>query len=212
MPRKKIPHFRFYPTDFLDGTKDMSAANVGDYIRLLCAIYDQDGRVLNDPYALRHLLGVPRAVDASKAVERLIWFGKLWVDSDGYLRNGRADEEIEKRHEFQTRNPAAKGAAKGAALGVTGTPKKRGKTKGAGTLARAFPNPKDKSSKEVPYLRAQDGDDSAAMAGSPGCEGRSPAMPKNNGHDPPGPELAEKLAALAAETVPGHLFEKLKGN
>src|SRR5262245_45162487 len=114
MSRKKIPHFRFYIDDFLRGTSSMSASEVGNYVRLLCAIYDQDGRLENDPYALRHLLGVPRAVDAIKAVERLLWFGKLWVDPEGYLHNGRADEEIEKRHEFQIRNPAAKGAAKGA--------------------------------------------------------------------------------------------------
>lgn len=187
MSRKKIPHFRFYPTDFLDGTKGMSAAVVGDYIRVLCAIYDQDGRLPNEPYSLRHLFNVPRASDAIKVVERLIWFGKLWIDTDGYLRNGRADHEIEKRHEFQTKNPAAKGAANPAVKGAAGTPKKPMKTMGVGTPARAFSSSYNNNlTKLAPsfHPRETTNGSAPAAAGSLGLEGRSPQPPTAKGRAP----------------------------
>lgn len=97
MPRKKIPHFRLYIDDFLRGTITMTASEVGDYIRLLCVIYDQNNQVKNDAHVLRHFLGCNRPRETRIRIRRLIELGKLSVDKDGYLHNGRADLEIEKR-------------------------------------------------------------------------------------------------------------------
>src|SRR5262245_43485019 len=102
---KKIPHFRLYIDDFMSGTAGMTAAEVGDYIRRLCAIYDNDGRIQNDPYMLRFAMRYSRVSDVVAKVQRLIDLGKLSIDADGYLHNGRADHEVEKRHEWRERHP-----------------------------------------------------------------------------------------------------------
>ena len=44
-------------------------------------------------------------VDANKAVQRLIDLGKLSLDGEGFLRNGRADTEIENRRAWQAKDP-----------------------------------------------------------------------------------------------------------
>lgn len=41
MAKDKSPAFQFYPADFLLGTDDMTAAQVGGYIRLLCKQWDK---------------------------------------------------------------------------------------------------------------------------------------------------------------------------
>jgi uncharacterized protein YdaU (DUF1376 family) len=114
----RIPHFRLFVDDFLRGTQSMTRAEVGDYIRLLCVIYDNDGKVLLDPYLLRHPLRCNRAVDATRQIQRLIDLGKLSVDRAGYLHNGRADLEIEKRVNYLSvpaANPAVNPAVNPAA-------------------------------------------------------------------------------------------------
>jgi uncharacterized protein YdaU (DUF1376 family) len=91
--------FKLYTANFLDGTRFMTQGEVGDYIRLLVLIYDQGGKVENDPHLLRHLLRCTKAPDAAKRIQRLVDLNKLSTDSCGYLHNGRADREIEKLNE-----------------------------------------------------------------------------------------------------------------
>jgi hypothetical protein len=88
--------FKLYTDDFMIGTMTMSPAEAGDYIRLLCFLYDHDGRVKNDPYVLRHvLLHCTQTRHARARVQRLIDLGKLSIDTENCLHNGRTDREIE---------------------------------------------------------------------------------------------------------------------
>jgi uncharacterized protein YdaU (DUF1376 family) len=91
------PFFKLYTSDFMAGTLSMTAAEVGDYIRLLCVLYDHDGQVKNDPYVLRHALRVSRIRDAKTRIGRLLELGKLSVDNLGNIHNGRTDEECGRR-------------------------------------------------------------------------------------------------------------------
>jgi uncharacterized protein YdaU (DUF1376 family) len=91
-----VRYFKFYTDDFVAGTMSMTAAELGDYVRILCLIYDQDGKVPNDPYVLRHALKCRKAAEVAKRIRRLMDIGKLGVDSDGFLHNGRASKEIVK--------------------------------------------------------------------------------------------------------------------
>jgi uncharacterized protein YdaU (DUF1376 family) len=186
MSRKKIPHFRLYIDDFLSGTKDMSAAVVGDYIRLLCAIYDQDGQLRFDPFALRHVLGCTRAVDVTQRVMRLVVIGKLNLSREGFLSNGRADRELEKRQEFQNENPAAKGAAKGAAKPQVSYPKNPIKTNEAvHPRAQSFPRNNFDMSLLGGRARENGNGSAPASAGALGLEGRAPQPPIAKGGAPP---------------------------
>lgn len=155
MPRKKIPHFRFYPTDFLDGTHSMSASEVGDYVRILAWLYDQDGRVAYNPQALRFLLRCVRSIDADKRVRRLIDLGKLSIDADGFLHNGRVDKELQKRHDWQEKHPKIYRETPPQTPGVSASkplstsPKKQTKPTKAGTPARASPMPDTSLNRDV---------------------------------------------------------------
>jgi len=91
--------FKLYTANFLDGTRFMTQGEVGDYIRLLVLIYDQGGKVPNDPHLLRHLLHCTKAPDAARRIQRLIDLHKLSTDGEGNLHNGRADREFEKLNE-----------------------------------------------------------------------------------------------------------------
>jgi hypothetical protein len=204
MPRKKIPHFRFYIDDFMNGTKGMSSAEVGDYVRMLAHLYDQGGRAPYEPDKLRHPLGCSRQVDAAAKIRRLIDLGKLFVDEQGYLHNGRTDKEVSKRRHWQDAHPLT---------GVT-TPlpphlppsnsaKKPMKSMGAGTLVRATPYPVSKSSLSVPSFTPKNGNGSApAAAGSLGLEGRSPQPPTAKGRAPPPEKEWPPPSALIGKVYP----------
>jgi uncharacterized protein YdaU (DUF1376 family) len=88
--------FKFYTANFLDGTRSMTAAEVGDYIRLLALIYDKGGKIENDVHVLRHLFGCSRVRDVRPKVQRLVDLGKLSIDAEGFIHNGRADREMKK--------------------------------------------------------------------------------------------------------------------
>jgi hypothetical protein len=186
MSRKKIPHFRFYPTDFLDGTHSMTASEVGDYVRILAWLYDQDGSVLYQPQVLRFLLRCVRSVDADKRVRRLIALGKLSLDANGFLRNGRVEKELQKRRDWQEKHPEMRPQTPGvSALKPPATSaKKPMKTMGAGTLARASPWSNLNLSKLVPSFHAREPTNGSALQadGARGLEGRAP---QPNGRAPP---------------------------
>jgi hypothetical protein len=153
--RKKIPHFTFYGEDFLDGTRGMPSAEVGDYIRLLCMIYDADGRLRFEPYGMRSLLGCTRSIDVVQRVMRLVARGKLNLSADGYLTNGRATKEVEKRQKWQemsgAANPAANPAAKGAAKPQTSSKKSKQNQEGS-VHSRRNPVPEDTTYQKEPTV------------------------------------------------------------
>lgn len=102
-------YFPFFPTDFLEGTRDMPAELVGVYIKLLCAMYQQDGSIKDDSRAICRLTCVaPQKWPRIRAA--LIAMGKLSIPEPGRLSNGRCIAEImrqkarvEARREGQSR-------------------------------------------------------------------------------------------------------------
>ncbi|SMO69583.1 YdaU family protein [Paracoccus laeviglucosivorans] len=91
------PFFQFYPSDWLAGTRGLTAAETGIYITLIAMMYEAEGPVPNDPKRLARLCGTTPAAFL-KAVDALVETGKLTHDERGFF-NRRAGIEIEKRSE-----------------------------------------------------------------------------------------------------------------
>ncbi|MCR6656641.1 MAG: YdaU family protein [Opitutus sp.] len=81
---KQAPAFQLYAQDFLVGTADMSAEEVGGYIRLLCYQWAK-GSLPNDPEKLKNLSGCTSDACASIML-------KFRICEDGALRNERLEE------------------------------------------------------------------------------------------------------------------------
>lgn len=89
----KPPAFQFYADDFLSGTADMTAEEVGVYIRLLCHAWSKDG--LEDNEARLSLL-------AGQCHGNAIAYAKSkFVLIDGKLRNPRQERERQKQADFR---------------------------------------------------------------------------------------------------------------
>lgn len=95
MSRKHIPYFSFYPADFMNGVRGLSAQDVGVYTMLLCQIYEENGPVELNHFRLATYCGM-RVPAFTKSVEKLIALGKLDLEN-GFLKNKRAETEIQKR-------------------------------------------------------------------------------------------------------------------
>jgi len=83
--KRKAPAFQFYADDFLAGTSDMSAEEVGGYIRLLCHQWTKGG-IPNDPDRagrMATLLGSPSLGYV---------LAKFSLCDDGMLRNERLEQ------------------------------------------------------------------------------------------------------------------------
>ena len=88
-----ITHVRFFPSDWLAGTRGMTAAEMGVYITLIAMIYERAGPIDGrDNAKLARLCGT--SASALKGIlDRLISDGKL-TEKDGFLSNRRAELEI----------------------------------------------------------------------------------------------------------------------
>ena len=84
---QKDPAFLFYTQDFYVGTAFLTHAQVGKYIRLICAQH-QHGRLSEE--RIMHICG-----DMDPAV-----LDKFQKDQDGNYYNVRLEAEIEKRKRF----------------------------------------------------------------------------------------------------------------
>jgi uncharacterized protein YdaU (DUF1376 family) len=92
---KKSPWFKFYPQDWLSGTRCLSPYDTGIYITLIAMMYDQCGPLIFDRPTLAHLCGT-FAKPFSASVDRLIAQGKLIEDQSG-LSNRRTMEVLAER-------------------------------------------------------------------------------------------------------------------
>ena len=104
---RKAPAFQFYADDFLAGTSDMSAEEVGGYIRLLCHQWTKGG-IPNDPDRVARIAGLM----GSPCVGYVMAKFRL---SDGHtLKNERLEKVREEQNAFKARQSAAgaNGAAK----------------------------------------------------------------------------------------------------
>ena len=108
--KRHIPYFSFYPADFMNGVRGLSAQEVGVYTMLLCRIYEESGPVEYHPLRLATYCGM-REPTFVKTVAALVDLGKLTMVS-GYLSNARAEAEIAKRaHDLENSSKAGKASA-----------------------------------------------------------------------------------------------------
>lgn len=95
MSDRTAPWFRFYPADFMNGVRGMSATEVGLYQMLLCRIYEENGPVEYHPLRLSTYCGM-REATFIKTFEKLVALGKLTL-VEGMVMNTRAATEISNR-------------------------------------------------------------------------------------------------------------------
>jgi uncharacterized protein YdaU (DUF1376 family) len=116
------PWVRFFPSDWLAGTRALTAAETGVYITLVAMMYDR-GEPLpgDDPVALARQCNLtPGRFEA--ALARLVDAGKIFRTDDGGLWN----ERVQREHEVRLQN-----ANRHRQSAFTRWEKKRSKTNGA---------------------------------------------------------------------------------
>lgn len=89
------PWFKFFPSDWLAGTRGLSAAETGVYITLICIMHEREAPILMDDTRLARLCGLP-ARNFRRALVALIDQGKV-VEKDGGLWNERVGETLLER-------------------------------------------------------------------------------------------------------------------
>lgn len=92
---RHIPYFDFYPADFMNGVRGLSAQEVGVYTMLLCRIYEESGPIDFHVARLATYCGM-RSASFEKVAAKLIDLGKFSV-AGGKLSNARAEHEIQNR-------------------------------------------------------------------------------------------------------------------
>lgn len=96
----KLPWVRFFPSDWLTGTRGLSAAETGVYITLIMMMYDHGGPLAaDDPTRLARLCGTG-TTRFNAALTLLIKQGKIVRTADGELFNDRVRAEHEARIKF----------------------------------------------------------------------------------------------------------------
>lgn len=105
MSKAKSPAFQFYPQDFLTGTADMSNAEVGAYIRMLCHQWDKTALPDDQKTLIRFCNGDKNGVAAARK--------KFDVGEDGMLRNRRLERTREDQENYKAnKSEAGKEGAK----------------------------------------------------------------------------------------------------
>ena len=92
------PWFKFYPNDWLAGTRSLSAVETGVYITIIATLYDRAQPLPNDAEDLARLCGASKRV-FSAALARLVATGKLVITENGEIWNARVEEELQNRNE-----------------------------------------------------------------------------------------------------------------
>ena len=86
------PWIRFFPSDWLAGTRGMTPSEVGIYITLIALLYERGGKIENNPARLSRLCGASNS-GFKRALKTLIDEGKI-VEEESYLSNIRVLEEL----------------------------------------------------------------------------------------------------------------------
>lgn len=92
MSDEKAAWVKFYPSDWLAGTRGMSAAETGVYITLIALMYEREGLVELNVARLARMCGTSNAA-FKKTLDVLIEDGKVTL-SDGQLSQKRVLEEL----------------------------------------------------------------------------------------------------------------------
>lgn len=95
------PWFKFYPSDWLGGTRGLTAAETGIYVTLIAMMYERRAPIDMDMTRLARLCGCP-AGSFKRAMEGLIEAGKI-IRTERGLWNTRVEIEIQDR-EVASRN------------------------------------------------------------------------------------------------------------
>lgn len=88
---KKMPWVRFFASDWLAGTRGMSAVETGVYITLIATMYERGEPIQEDHARLARLCGASNSA-FKKALETLVDEGKITRGNDG-LWNDRVEKE-----------------------------------------------------------------------------------------------------------------------
>jgi uncharacterized protein YdaU (DUF1376 family) len=88
---------KFYPSDWLSGTRGLSAAETGVYITLITMMYEREGPVANEPKRLARQMGMTAAA-FEKVVDELLGQGKILLTEEGFWKD-RVAKEIKNRAE-----------------------------------------------------------------------------------------------------------------
>lgn len=91
----RVPYFAFYPADFMNGVRGLTAQEVGVYTMILCRIYEESGPVEYHARRLAIYCGMRESTFVA-VVEKLVDLDKLQLIG-GMLSNRRAEGEIAKR-------------------------------------------------------------------------------------------------------------------
>ncbi len=94
--KRKAPAFQFYADDFLAGTSDMSAEEVGGYIRLLCHQWTKGG-IPNDQERAARMAGLM----GSPSIGYVL--AKFSPCDDGMLRNTRLEQVRDQQTAFKAK-------------------------------------------------------------------------------------------------------------
>lgn len=95
MSKERIPYFDFYPVDFMNGVRGLTAQEVGVYTMILCRIYEENGPVEMHPVRLATYCGMTLKT-FEKCFEKLVELDKFQVEN-GMVSNRRAMSEISAR-------------------------------------------------------------------------------------------------------------------
>lgn len=90
-----LPWFQFFASDWLAGTRGLSAVETGIYITLIASMYDRETPLPNDADRLSRLCGCS-ARQFKAALQRLMDEGKV-IDREGQLWNTRVEEQLQLR-------------------------------------------------------------------------------------------------------------------
>lgn len=97
---RKAPAFQFYADDFLAGTSDMNAEEVGAYIRLLCHQWTKGG-IPNDEDRAGRMAGLM----GSPSLRYVL--AKFSLCDDGMLRNDRLEQVRAEQEAYKTKQATA---------------------------------------------------------------------------------------------------------
>lgn len=101
-----IIHVAFYPSDWLAGTRGLTAEETGVYITLIARMYEMAAPIERDDQRLSRLCGCKTKPSFVRALEYLISEGKIVETKDG-LFNNRVQKEIKNTTEKSDKAKAA---------------------------------------------------------------------------------------------------------
>lgn len=87
--------FPMYQSDWLAGTRTLTAEETGVYITLICQMYEVGGPIEHNEDRLHRLCGTRSKMAFRKAVDALVFEGKISIE-DGLVKSERVQKELKK--------------------------------------------------------------------------------------------------------------------